>query len=105
MKKLVLLVVALAAFIGICYGAAVAIDNHYKTSQKQKEALVPTITVKQSDAKVEAVKTAAAGEYQSLVVKYNGQVTECQKGLVAYGKLTTIIKNQTPSPVCGALIQ
>lgn len=102
MKKLLLLIVAVVAALAVCYGGAVAIDNHYKSELKQKQAqAVPTISVKQSNANVEAVKVSAVGEYKALVVQYNGQVAECQKGLVAYAKLTPALKAQTPVPTCG----
>ena len=99
MKKLLLSVLAIVLIAG---GLAVA-GNHYKQYQKTKNAqAVPMITVKQSDQKANDIKTAAAGEYKSLVVQYNAAVAECQKGVVAYGKLTVIQQHQTAPPVCPA---
>jgi hypothetical protein len=40
-------------------------------------------------------------ENAELKGQYNSQVAECEKGKIAYDKLTVVIKNQTPAPVCG----
>ena len=99
MKKLLFTVLAIVV---ITAGLVVAGD-HYKQYQNQKQAqAVPMITVKQADQNATDIKTAAAGEYNSLVVQYNAAVAECQKGVVAYGRLTTVQQHQTAPPVCPA---
>lgn len=101
MKKLLLLIVAVVAVSVICYGAAVAIDNHYQNHQKQKQAQsVVYVPKTYSDQQIQNVKTAAAGEYQSLVAQYNNQTAECQKGTGAYALLTPAQKAKVPAPTC-----
>lgn len=97
MKKLLLSAVAIVLVIGI--GAAVA--AHYQnTKNKNVVTSEPTVSVKEADKRVQDAKTAAGAEYQSLVVKYNTAVAECQKGVGAYAKLTAFVKGQTAQPVC-----
>lgn len=103
MKKLLLSTVGLIALVVVVSAGVSVASNRYHDHQKQKQAQAVVYVPKSyADQQVTNVKTAAAGEYQSLVVQYNGQVAECQKGLVAYGKLTPAQKAQTAAPSCGA---
>lgn len=97
MKKLLLS--ALATLLVV--GAGFAVAGHYADYQNKQAKPEPTISVAQADKKVANVKAAATTDHQALVAQYNAQVTECQKGKVAYDKLTPAIKAQTPAPTCG----
>lgn len=100
MKKLMLLVAVVALLAIATVGGKVASDRYHE-HQKQKQAqAVPTVTKSFADRQVQNVKTAAAGEYQSLVAQYNNQTTECQKGLAAYALLTPAQKAKLTAPVC-----
>ena len=99
MKKLLTIVIAVVAVIAIG-GLSV---NHYKNYQKTKQAQgLQLISVKDANKQIRAIQTAEGSEYQSLVVRYNSAVAECQKGSNAYTKLTSALKLQTAPPVCPA---
>jgi predicted negative regulator of RcsB-dependent stress response len=98
MKKLALTAVLFAIVVVL----GVLAINHYKNYQNQKQAqATPMISVKESDQRVEDAKAAAIVGYTSNA-SFNQAVAECQKGSIAYGRLTTAIKNQTAAPVCPA---
>jgi uncharacterized protein HemX len=102
MKKLLLLVVILVVVAGL----GLAVVSHYQTQKHQEQAkAVPTISVAESNRAVGAVTKAADEKYTSLVTKFNAQVTECQKGKVAYDKLATLTKVLPATPVCATPIQ
>lgn len=95
MKKLLLIALAIVV---IAAGSVVA-GNHYKQYQNKKQAsaikMVPA-------SQFEALKGTTTSELQTLQ-KDNARLTaECQKGVVAYGKLTNVLKTQTAPPVCTA---
>lgn len=97
MKKLLLLVVTLIVVSGV--GLAVA--SHYQnTKNKTVVTQEPTVSVSVANKRVEDAKAAGVAEVQTWVGRYNLAVTECQKGKVAYDKLTAFIKGQTPQAVC-----
>mgnify|MGYP000582513538 CR=1 FL=1 len=100
MKKLLLIVLTAAIFVGISYVGAVAIDNHYQTYKNKQAPAEPVISQKVSDAKVAAAKSAADADHRAQVEEFNGQVAECQKGKVAYDMLTTYQKGKVVAPVC-----
>lgn len=99
MKKLLLFVVLVTALVGGGYAAA----NHYKNYQNKKTQ--DTVAAKQQSEIEESARLQPFRDKVAELKKdYNSQVVECQKGLAAYGKLTTFTQSQTPQPVCGKKI-
>lgn len=96
MKKLLLTGLAVASITVGGYLAA----SHYQDYQNKKGEPAKVYNQSEVDFKVNSVKSAAAAEYQALVVKYNGQVAECQKGQVAYDSLTAFGKSKVADPQC-----
>lgn len=104
MKKLLLYIGVAILAVGV--GAATA--GHYANYQNKQAKPVPTISVAQANKEVadaQKAVTEASGVIKSLTAQYNAQVAECQKGKVAYDKLTPFVKTQTPAPTCAAPIQ
>lgn len=96
MKKLLLTAGAVVAVAG---GSVLAVQ-HYQDYQNKKGEPTKVYSQSEVDFKVNSVKSAAAAEYQALVVKYNGQVAECQKGQAAYDSLTAFGKSKVADPQC-----
>jgi predicted negative regulator of RcsB-dependent stress response len=95
MKKLLIIVVSVVAVVVIAGLSA----NHYKNYQNKQAQAHPVVSLEDanrlSEVRVNEAKTAAAGEYNSLVA-------ECQKGATAYAKLTTLTKTPGSPPLCPA---
>lgn len=104
MKKLLLvLIVALLAVVAIT-NVVVAVNGHY--DRKIKNQPTPTVVIPkaESDKRIEEISNAAARNYKALVDQFNLQTTECEKGRVAYEKLSAYTKTQVQAPTCaGAL--
>lgn len=100
MKKLLLYVLAFVVAAAAVYFAATVIDDRYQQKIKTQPAPVKTITQTESDKKIAEVKAAAAAENRALVDSFNQQTAECQKGKVAYDKLSPALRNQTSPPLC-----
>lgn len=96
MKKLLLSAAGVAGAAVVVVGGAAAANSHYQDHQnKQHQAQV---------SQVEAVKKAQYAadkqQFDVLATQYNSAVAECEKGVTAYGKLSAVLKVQTPSPKC-----
>lgn len=89
----ILVIVLVVATVGV-----VSADQYQKYQSKHKP--VPTVTVPQKDAAVNAAKASAAGEYNSLKTAYDTLSVECGKGLAAYNALPVASKAKTPQPQC-----
>lgn len=102
MKKLLLvLIVALLAVVAIT-NVVVAVNDHYGQKQKNQPAPVVVIPKAESDKRIEDISTAAATNYKALVDQFNLQTAECEKGRVAYEKLSAYTKTQVQAPTCAA---
>jgi len=99
MKKLLLIVVAIAVVVG----GAFAATYHYKNYQNKKALETKAAAVEAAKAK-EAELQPFMDRVSELKGQYNSQVAECEKGRVAYDKLSQAVKNQTPAPVCGTTL-
>lgn len=99
MKKLLLSVVVLIVTVLSAVGAT----NHYHNYQDKKDQETAALTqaaVAADNEQINQINTlqAANDELQS---RHDDLVAECKKGVVAYGKLSQLVQEQTPKPSCG----
>jgi len=98
MKKVIvtlIFVIALSAF------AAATVD-HYKDYRDQQTA--SNKTTQDANSKLSAEVNNLNIVIAETKLKHNQQVVECQKGKVAYDKLSAPLKTQTQVPTCGSAL-
>lgn len=91
MKKLFLIVLAMA----VVAGASVLSVNHYQNYQNKKLQQ----EVADNQARID-VLNEARNKIIRLESDNQELLAECQKGMVAYGQLSTSVKSKTPQPLC-----
>ena len=104
MKKLFAFVVIVLLVVVAIANVVTAVNDHYDRQNKNNNTQIETIPKSESDKKIEEVTSAAATDYKALVDRFNLQTTECEKGKVAYDKLTPLAKTQTPAPTCAPAV-
>lgn len=97
MKKLILLVPAIALILG----AGAAADSHYDQDQINK--------TKQEQTKVTKLEQQLAAEQETSAKRldaYQSQRIQCEKGFVAYGYVSeSVVKaKKIQAPKCGAAV-
>jgi len=89
----------IAAVIALVVGATALSVQHYDKYQKQEAQKRQVV----EDAKAKEIASLKA-DRADLVVKYEAQRLNCEKGLASYGLLTAVVKAKTAQPVCGPVI-
>ncbi len=95
MKKLLL--IAVVALLSVASGVAVA--KHYDNYQNKKEAEAQA-SEDATTARIASVEQQARDAQKALgdeIIRLNA---ECRKGEAAYEKLTPLVQEETPAPVC-----
>ena len=98
MKKIILTLTAVLISCAVLGILSVAVVDHYnKTNIKSAPA---TISLTESDKRVKAAQDSSNVRYAALYQNYQLVIGECNKGTVAYEKLSPTQKSQTPAPNC-----
>lgn len=93
--KTILLVAGTA--LVVVGGGALAAD-HYDQYQNKKQAVV--LSQQKQIAELRSDLNKARLVQAGLIGDYNKVLDSCQKGRVAYDKLSAVVKLSVPAPVC-----
>jgi hypothetical protein len=94
-KKLILVPVAVVA-VAATVGGTAAVSQHYQIYQNKLAQEQIVEAKKESDA-----NQAKEAYTKKLESAYSAQRLECEKGLAAYAKLSTLSQKTTAKPQCG----